>query len=87
MLSLSEVKKLLTDKAFKKNKNKKCRIKVDIVGLLETEASKVIKVLDTENNKILDFEKVNKKTKKEDTNKKIILNLVFLVKDDSMKKN
>ena len=87
MLSLSEVKKLLTDKAFKKNKNKKCRIKVDIVGLLETEASKVIKVLDTENNKILDFEKVNKKTKKKDTNKTIILNLVFLVKDNSMKKN
>ena len=50
LLSLSEVKKLLTDKAFKKNKNQKCRIKVDIVGLLETEASKVIKVLDTENN-------------------------------------
>ena len=85
-LNLKEVEKLLSNKEFKKNKNKKCRIKVDIVGVLETDASKVIKVLDTKNNKILDYEKPNKKKGKE-SDKKIVINLVFLVKDSSMKKN
>ena len=70
----------------KKKQPSKYRISVDIIGLLNTKFKDIVKVIDTKDNSVLNLQDV-KNDDEDIKDKNLLLNFVFIVKDDSLDAN